>query len=613
MADLTAITSWSVADVQHFARRAGFGLTPTDAAALQAMAPDTAIDAWIDGTGATYDTTAFLAALATADVVTEPLVSANTSIAGSVDVPAVPGPHAYLTEGVDAWRNNLNTAQALCAWRMQHDPYAFQERMALFWHNLFATGWHKVGNAALMLNQFQLFRSQGLARFDDLLVAVSKDPAMLIWLDSVLNNASGVNIPNENYAREVMELYSLGADNGYNQTDITQLARALSGWSFTFAEADYIVNPTNPTQQTPAVGRFKVYDGSAIAPDTRLWWGGAATSSYNMHASGSISLFGQTLDLTTTANGWSKGENAVRSIVSIRGANCAQFLAMRLLTHFVTTGYSAQDLADVAAMIQASGFDLRLIMKTLLKSQYFFAPANRYALIEGPVSWVVRGARMLCPAFATASIQSPKGYPAWRLVTNNANTFDQAGMRLLDPNGPNGWKEHTGWINSNTVRYRTKVAAALALGETRSSSGTTYPLFPTTVTTDWFPSAPASAQAVYDRLVALLQPGPMPSSVPAAWLAALWPGSFTWDAPSQVKVRELAFLILWGNHRPAAHCRSRCANSRDREHRWRVGLAERPAPGCRNQPRGLPGETGDARHHGPLPVHGPGQWHRPQQ
>ncbi|GLH73197.1 hypothetical protein GETHLI_16990 [Geothrix limicola] len=542
MADLSPLASWTLADVQHFARRAGFGLNPADAAALQAQAPGAAIDAWIDGTAA--DSAAFTAALASADVVTEALVTASTTDPGSVDVPAVPGPHAFLVEGANAWRNNLNTAQALCAWRMQHNPYAFQERMALFWHNLFATGQHKVNNAALMLKQIQLFRSQGLVKFDDLLVAVSKDPAMCIWLDSVLNNASGTNIPNENYAREVMELYSLGADNGYNQTDITQLARALSGWSFTFAETDYIANPASPSQKTAADGHFRVYDGSAIAPDTRLYYGGARSTTYNLHGTGTISLFGQTLDITTTANGWAKGENALRSILVQRGPNCAQFLAKRLLIHFVSADYSAQDQSDVAAMIQAAGFDLRVVMKTLLKSNFFFDPAHRFALVEGPVSWIVRAARMLCPSLATASAQTPKGYPAWRLVTSNATTFDQMGMKLLDASGPNGWKEHTAWLNSNTMRYRTKAAAALTLNETRSSGGTTYPLFPTSLTTDWFPTAPASAQAVYDRLVALLQPGTIPASVSAAWLAALWPSTFTWDAAAQTKARELAFLIL---------------------------------------------------------------------
>ena len=544
MADLTAITSWTLADVQHVARRAGFGLTPADAATLQAQAPGAAIDAWIDGTGTAYDPTAFNAALATADVVLEPLVSANTAVAGSVDVAAVAAPHPFLVQGAEAWRNNLNTAQALLAWRMQHNPHAFEERLALFWHNLFATGWHKVNNTALMLKQIQLFRGQGLARFDDLLVLVSKDPAMSLWLDSVLNNAAGTNVPNENYAREVMELYSLGADNGYNQADITQLARALSGWSFTFAEADYIQNPANPGQKFAADARFKVYDGTALAPDTRLWWGGAATVSSSQHATGTISLFGQTLDVTTTANGWAKGENAIRSILSMKGPNCAQFLAKRLLTHFVTTGYTAQDQTDVATLIQGAAFDLRVIFKTLLKSQFFFSAASRYALVEGPVSWLVRATRMLCPSLAAGSGQTPKGYPAWRLVTNSATTFDQMGMKLLDPTGPNGWKEHTAWLNSNTMRYRAKAVAALALNETRAYNGTTYPLFPTFVTTDWFPAAPASAQAVYDRLAALLQPAPIPASVSAAWLSALWPTGFTWDSASQTKARELAFLIL---------------------------------------------------------------------
>jgi hypothetical protein len=119
------------------------------------------------------------------------------------------------------------------------------------------------------------------------------------------------------------------------------------------------------------------------------------------------------------------------------------------------------------------------------------------------------------------------------------------GMKLLDPNGPNGWHEDTAWLNSNTMRYRTKAAAALTLLELNAS----IPLFPTSVINDWFPASlfptgPATAQAVYDRLVALLQPGPIPASVTTAWLAALLPSPFTWNAAAQTKARELAFLIL---------------------------------------------------------------------
>jgi len=385
-----------------------------------------------------------------------------------------------------------------------------------------------------------MFRAHGLDRFDDLLVLVSKDPAMCIWLDSVQNNASGSNVPNENYAREVMELYSLGADNGYNQEDIAQLARALAGWSFTVAEANLIANPTSPQSRTVARGNFRVYDGSAN-PDPYLWNESARATLPRMRGTGTISFLGATFDLASPPAGMAPGEDAIRSILVSRPAQCAEFLAKRILTHFVTARFAQQDLADVASMILAAGFDLRAVMRTLLKSRYFFAAENRHALVEGPVSWVVRAARALGHDLASGDAASPKGFPAWALAVNPY--LDQAGMKLLDPNGPNGWKEDVAWVNSNTVRYRTKYAAALALAEQATRDGKTYALFPSQVSR-WFPQPPASATAVHDRLVALLQPGPIPAAVRDGWLQALWPSAFTWDAASETRARELAYLIL---------------------------------------------------------------------
>jgi uncharacterized protein (DUF1800 family) len=542
MADLSPISNWTSADVQHFARRAGFGVSPEIAAQLATQAPATAIDAWVDGTG--VDATLFADVLANrADPVAEPARTAS-STPGAVAIPVEPGPHPYRVEVADAWRNNFTRSQAYLAFRMQYAPYAFAERMALFWHNLFATGWHKLNNAALMLQQQALFRAHGLDRFDDLLALVSKDPAMAIWLDSVQNNAAGSSVPNENYAREVMELYSLGADNGYSQTDITQLARALSGWSFTVSSAGAITDPTDPSRKVPGSGTFRLYDGSAN-PDPYLWNLQQRATLPSMHGSGTITFLGKTFDIRTPPAGMAAGEDALRSIVSSRAPQCAAFVAKRLLVHFVTARFTSQDLSDVAAMIQASQFDLRAVMKTLLKSKWFFDPSNRFALVEGPVSWSVRAARALGYDLAAADSLSPKAFSAWALV---ANAFDQAGMKLLDPNGPNGWGEDDAWLNSGTVRYRTRIAAAVALAE-KSSTGSpsvTYTLFPSDVGR-WFPSAPASGQAVLDRLVALLQPAPFPAALGAAWVQALWPSTFTWDpasADTQVRTRQLAYLLL---------------------------------------------------------------------
>jgi len=539
MADLTPKASWTAADASHLARRAGFGVSPDAASALAAQTVDAAVNAWVDGGADRTEMEAVLAA--SADMVDEPSRSASTA-AGAVDVPAVPAPHPFLVQGADAWRNNFPRAQAYLAFRMQYDPYPFAERMALFLHNLFATGWSKVDNASLMLAQYQTFRAHCLDNFDDLLVLVSKDPAMAIWLDLVENNASGTSVPNENYAREVMELYSLGADNGYNQTDITQLARALSGWSFTVSQSGAVADPTSPQNLKASAGTFRVYDGSAN-PDPYLWYLGAAATLPRMHGSGSVAFLGQTFDIAHPPSGMAPGEDALRSIITSRATQCSQFLAQRLLIHFVTGNYTQQDLTDVAAMIRSAGFNLRSVMKTLLKSNYFFAPENRFALVEGPVSWTVRASRALGYDLTTANGMSPKGFPAWSRIADPY--FEQAGMKLLDPIGPNGWKEDTGWLNSNTIRYRTKVAAAVALGAGAPQSSDAG-LFPSDASR-WFPVDPATAQAVFDRLVALLQPGAIPAAVRDSWLQALWPSGFSWNATdpaTQVRARELAYLIL---------------------------------------------------------------------
>ena len=101
-----------------------------------------------------------------------------------------------------------------------------QEKMVLFWHNHFATGIPKVKQPRLMAGQMQLFRSGGLGNFQDLLLEVAQDPAMLLWLDNATNNKTH---PNENWARELMELFTIGIGN-YSEQDVKEVARAFSGW-----------------------------------------------------------------------------------------------------------------------------------------------------------------------------------------------------------------------------------------------------------------------------------------------------------------------------------------------------------------------------------------------
>ena len=554
MANLTPISSWTTDDARHLARRAGFGISPEGAVALQAANggdPVATVNAWVDGTG--LDATVFNAALGSADPVTEPGADASGT-AGSVDVAPTPGPHRYLVGGADTWRNSLGRGQAYLAFRMQYDPYAFSQRMALFFHNLFATGWTKVNNLSLMLNQWDMLVAHGRDVFTDLLVQVSKDPAMCFWLDSVRNNAAGTRTPNENYAREVMELYSLGVDNGYNQADITNLAIGLAGWSFVVDPADVVTNPTNPDDQWVARGTFAIYDGSPATAGFKRWdLNDLGANLPNMRRPAAIDFLGGSFPASAT-----QGEDAVRSIPVKRPAgqppNCATFLATRLLRTFVTTQFTAQDVTDVATMIDVAGYDLRAIMKTLLASSYFYA--NRFALVEGPVSWAVRAARALGYALPTSGSPDASRFPAWALVSGN---FADMSQKLLDPNGPNGWKEDVYWLNSNTMRYRTRLAAAVALQETYSTDlgdgNKQYTLFPTDVEA-WFPTPPATPNEVFSRLVDLIQPAPIPPGVQALWLDALFPSDgsgnprlngASWaagNAQDRQAARSLAFLVL---------------------------------------------------------------------
>ena len=119
-------------------------------------------------------------------------------------------------------------------YRMITTNSPLEEKIALFWHSLFATGYSKLNQARSLLNQIDMFREYGLGKFDEILVQLSKDPAMLVWLDNQDNHKGAIN---ENYGRELLELFSLGI-GAYTEDDIKECARAFTGW--TLGNADYM-------------------------------------------------------------------------------------------------------------------------------------------------------------------------------------------------------------------------------------------------------------------------------------------------------------------------------------------------------------------------------------
>jgi uncharacterized protein (DUF1800 family) len=186
-----ALEAWDVRKVGHLLRRAGFGASHERTDALLSMQSDAAVDSLLE-----FD--------------------------------AKEDPFNHLLKEIEGFAtlNNPATVQQWWIHRMLNSPRPLQEKLALFWHDHFATSFGKVGQPQLMHRQIELFRQTGLGSFRDLLIAVGRDPAMLIWLDG---NNSRKGRPNENYSRELMELFTLGAGS-FSEGDVRQLSRAFTGW-----------------------------------------------------------------------------------------------------------------------------------------------------------------------------------------------------------------------------------------------------------------------------------------------------------------------------------------------------------------------------------------------
>ena len=226
--------------------------------------------------------------------------------------------------------------------RMFYSANPLTERLALLWHNHFATSFAKVRSAPHMLAQNDAFRTEALGSFRRLLHAMSKDVAMLIWLDG---NANRKRHANENFAREVMELFSLGEGN-YTEDDIKQAARAFTGWH---------------------------------VRDDAYWF------NTRQHDNTDKTLFGRTANLD--------GGDVIDLCLAHRA--CPRFIALKLLRAFVLDHPTEAQIAAVAARVREHDFAIAPVMRELLASKLFFGPAARHARIKGPVELILGACRAL--------------------------------------------------------------------------------------------------------------------------------------------------------------------------------------------------------------------------
>lgn len=307
---------------------------------------------------------------------------------------AAPSAHPQFTDEIERMLQAVlagNNPESLASWwlyRMRHTPAPLLEKTTLFWHGHFATSATKVREARLMLRQNELLRSNALGSFPKMVQGISRDPAMLLYLDSATNRKTH---PNENFAREVMELFCLGVGN-YTEQDIQQLARCFTGWEIQHGEF-----------------KFNKYQ----------------------HDYGLKNMFGR-------SGNWD-GDEGIAEILKQPAA--AEFLCTKLVRYFVADELELTDelLAPLAQKLRESEYTIGPVIETILASRLFFSPAIRGAKVRSPVEV---GVGLLRSLDAAANMNA---------LVDHLRAMGQ--LPLYPPN-VKGWNGGREWINASTILAR---------------------------------------------------------------------------------------------------------------------------------------------------------------
>jgi hypothetical protein len=295
--------------------------------------------------------------------------------------------------------NNGQLARAWWLYRMLLSPHPLREKLTLFWHNHFATSNAKVNNAGFMLGQYELMNRHALGNFRSLLQEISKDPAMMVWLDTSLSKKG---MPNENYARELMELFSLGIGH-YTEKDVREAARAFTGW--------------------------EIQQGKAVFSPAR-------------HDDGEKTVLSE--------KGKWTGADIVR--ICLEQPSTPYFIAGKLYRFLISETVPAPHelLEPLAKQFRKSDFDFGALVETMLRSNLFFSPAVYRTQVKSPVDFALGIVRSLEARTGTTAL---------------AAALQGLGQDLFYPPSVKGWDGGPAWLNGQTLLFRQNLALTLSSGE----------------------------------------------------------------------------------------------------------------------------------------------------
>lgn len=471
--------------IEHLLRRAGFGGSPEEVDLYAELGLAGATDILLNFEQAPDD------------------VDSKIGQAGYVGV---------TTNGEFLPNTSITDARQRWLFRMIHTRRPLQEKMALFWHNHFATAYSKINETygdriatAMMAGkpgespggvtgQLELFRQYALGNFRDLLIAVAKDPAMLVWLDGRLNTKTK---PQENFAREIMELFTFGVAHVHEE-DVYAAARVFSGWNLRSVGAsddpnrkyEYIFRE-NQHDVDAKTFTFDIYPGDKVIPAR------AATEQ--------------------------DGIDFINAIA--RHPETGPRLARKLYAFFVneTQAPPAGFVSRIANVYYGSGYDMRTVVRAILLSPEFHDEASHFARYSWPTEFVVRAIKETgWVGFSVSSTLSP---------------LINMGQQLFEPPDVNGWELGEGWFSTSGMLQRMNFAASLTTNQRVNLRNAARP----------FAKTPQSVLSfVMDRL----SPTPFETAPYNELLAYLragtnWTGS---DTELQQKVAGLTHLVLGSSY-----------------------------------------------------------------
>ena len=369
----------------HLMRRAGFGATPDELDTLLALGYEKTVAQLLHP----EDSSDLPAALIDEDIIRRYHVDQNSLML-------------------------IESSQAYWLYRMINTQRPLEEKMALFWHGLFATAYGKLNHAKAVVNQTETFRHRGLGHFSTLLMEIARDPAMIFWLDNKDNHKDA---PNENFGRELLELFSMGVGN-YTEDDVKSCARAFTGW--TIANAEYMSIRASR---------------DSIWPHGRLDWQFLYRPDDHDHSG--KTFLGHT--------GPHNGEDIIDIIC--RHPATARFIAAKLYNFFVADAADPAAIQELADEFTRTQGHIGSVMKTMFLSDWFKSDNVRFARVKSPAELVAGAARL------AGSHQSPD----WSIV-NLALDADYMGQEILNPPSVEGWHTGAEWVDTGTLVERVNAA-----------------------------------------------------------------------------------------------------------------------------------------------------------